>query len=440
MLFQTQSVLDDVRDPSDTPDSSADFGTLLDQFDYEPPHRGQILESTVLEASHDALILDVGLKRDAIVPRQDLDRIEDETLATLIPGKTIKVWVMRPYGHDGELIVSVNKALELEDWTRANTLLEDGAVVEAPVIDKNRGGILVRFGRLQGFVPNSHLESIRRSLPQEEQGQAKSELLGETLTLKVLEVDRERNRLVLSERAARQESRKARLRQLEPGQRITGTVVHIVDFGAFVDIGGIDGLIHVSRLSHSHVTHPADVLSLGDEVEVLISDVDVDRERISLDRRALLPSPIDAFAEAHQANDLIIGKVTNVVDYGIFVEIAPDVQGLVHVSNMSTLGISHPRHMFQPQDEVLVRIIGIDTERSRVALSIDAVTVAEQQAWMLERHTHEDETEASDEATPPDADADADIDPAATVTPEADAAAAPVSLEHTEADADAPAA
>ncbi len=406
MLFETDTVrsaeLDSTQDPQSsesTPNQpegngSHSFGELLEEYDYVPPQRGQILDSVVLEASDNAVILDVGLKRDAIVPRRDLEHLDDETRERITRGQELKVWVLRPYSPEGELIVSINKALELEDWERAQQLLESDAVVEARVVDRNKGGLLVQFGRLRGFVPNSHVSRIRRAMPPGERDEVKSSIIGETLRLKVLEVDRWQNRLVLSEREALRDIRQARLRELEPGQILEGTVVHLVDFGAFVDIGGVDGLIHVSRLAHHHVKHPRDELSVGDKVTVRVNSVDVERERISLDRRALLPDPWDEFAERHRVNDLLTGTVANVVDYGIFVNVAEGVQGLVHVSNMSTLGLSNPQESFRQGEEVLVRIIDIDPIRQRIALSIDDVTVEEQEEWLRQRRSAELAAEA----------------------------------------------
>jgi small subunit ribosomal protein S1 len=388
LLLQDNTFADEQREGLDT----FDFQELLDEYDYAPPHQGQILDSTILEARDNELILDVGLKRDAVVPRTDLDRIDDELRDSLKAGDELKVWVLRPYDRDGDLIVSINKALELEDWDRAHKLLDSGETVECEVIGRNRGGLLVAFGRLRAFVPNSHVTSIPRGTSADRRDEAKRALQGERLRVKVIEIDRQRNRLVMSEREAREAERQDRLAELEAGQDIEGRVVNLVDFGAFVDLGGVDGLLHVSRIAHHRVEHPGDVFTVGDKVTVRVIDVDRKRERISLDRRPLIPNPWETFIEEHHPGDLLTGVVTGIVDYGIFVKVEEGVQGLVHISSMSTLGIKHPEEMFRENDEVLVRIAEIDPDRERLDLSVDAVTYDEQQAWLYQRH------EAGDDA------------------------------------------
>lgn len=373
-----------------------DFAALLDEYDYDMPHRGQILEGIVLEASSDEILLDVGQKRDAIVTRKDLSLLDDKLRESIVPGKLVMTYVLQPRNHDGDLIVSINKALELEDWAEAHQLQESGQIVEAEVINTNRGGILVKYGRLTGFVPQSHLISLPRFTSADELITAKKRMIGEMLPLKFIEIDRKRNRLILSERDARQEAQQSRLSELSEGQQVTGRVVSIVDFGVFVDIGGVDGLIHISKLDHHHVNHPGEVLAVGDEVEVLIDSIDADASRISLNRVALLPDPWEAVMKDYEVGDLIQGSVTNVVDFGIFVQIPNGLQGLVHVSRMSSFGTTNPRDLVREGDIVLVRIVGIEPDRQRIGLSMDDVTIEEQEEWM---HKRREEEEASGEAS-----------------------------------------
>lgn len=380
---------------NDNPDALS-FSDLLDEYDYESPERGQILEGTIIQSTEYEIIIDVGLKRDAIVSRQDLDRMDDDIRRSLVPGEEVQAWVLQPYSSDDELIVSINKALELEDWRRAQNFMDNDEVTEVEIIDQNKGGLLARFGRLRGFIPNSHIASIRRTTSHSKLVNAKDNLIGDTLKVKVIEINRRKNRLVMSEREVLHELRQKRLRELEPGTIVTGRVVHMVDFGAFVDLDGIDGLIHISNLDHRHVNHPSEVLSAGDEVTVRVNKVDVERERIDLDRKAVLPDPWETFTEKYKAGDLLTGTVTNVVDYGIFVAVPGGAQGLVHVNNMSTFGLSHPRDMFKESDDVLVRIGDIDEARQRIALSIDDVTVEEQEEWMYKRREAQKQANSED--------------------------------------------
>jgi small subunit ribosomal protein S1 len=383
------------------------FEELLQQYDYAEPERGQILTGIILEARRDEIILDVGLKRDALVTRRDLSRLPDEVLATLVPGREVYTFVLQPYNEDGDLIVSINKALEMEDWLRAQELMEKDEITEATVLDVNKGGMLVQFGRLTGFVPNSHIESIPQNVNPNRLFNIKEEMVGRQLQLKVIQVETKRNRLILSERAARRAARSERLLELTPGQIVTGRVVNLTDFGAFVDIGGVDGMIHISNIDHRHVNHPGDVLAIGDEIEVRVDSVDVERERIALNRKAVLPDPWQVFTTRYKMGDLIDGVVTNVVDYGIFVAAPGGAQGLVHTSRMTRLGISTPRDMFKEGDPVLVRVINIDLDRKHIELSVDDVTTAEQEAWLFQRREAERlKEEINPEDVPPASDGD----------------------------------
>ncbi|MEO0597031.1 MAG: S1 RNA-binding domain-containing protein [Chloroflexota bacterium] len=340
------------------------------------------------------------LGHGAVVTRKDLDRLSEEVIGRLQPGKEIQTYVLQPYSGDGELIVSINKALELEDWRNAQILMEADEVTDALVVDTNKGGLLVRFGRLTGFVPNSHIESVPPATSQGRMREIKDNLIGTKLGLKVIQVETKRNRLILSERAARRAARSERLKEIEVGQVILGRVVNLTDFGAFVDIGGVDGMIHISNIDHRHVNHPSDVLAVGDEVEVRVDSIDVERERIALNRKAILPDPWRSFTDTYEVGQLMEGVVTNVVDFGVFVAAPGGAQGLVHTSRMETLGASTPRDMFREGDDVLVRIVGIDPEQQHIELSIDDVSVDEQQEWMY-RKREEQPVEGAEDA--PDA-------------------------------------
>jgi small subunit ribosomal protein S1 len=378
-------------------DDELSFAELLDSYMYDAPQRGQILDGVILEAKRDEIILDVGLKRDAIVTRRDLERLSAEVIKELTPGKEVQTYVLQPSNGDGDLIVSINKALELEDWTIAQRLMEADEVTDAKVVETNKGGLLVRFGRLTGFVPNSHIESVPPSSSETKMRKIKDELVGQTLQLKVIQVETKRNRLILSERAARRATRSERLAEIQVGQVLKGRVVNLTDFGAFVDIGGVDGMIHISNIDHRHVNHPSDVLSVGDEVDVRVDSIDSERERIALNRKAILPDPWESFTKKYNVGDLMEGIVTNVVDFGVFVAAPGGAQGLVHTSRMTSLGASTPRDMFREGDGILVRIVGINLEQKHIELSIDDVPVEDQQAWMY-RQREEQKAQAEADA------------------------------------------
>lgn len=369
----------------DFAEDAESFADLLDAYDYSMPRRGQLLDGVILEVDENEVIVDVGLKRDAFIPREDLDRLNDDVVAALQPGQDITVYVLRPTNQEGNLLVSLNKALQQTDWFEAEELMEANEVVQVTVVGFNKGGLLADFGRIRGFIPQSHVVDIPRGVSSEQLREIKADMIGNTLDTKVVEVNRERNRLILSERDARSAVKRARLAELEIGSVVKGQVVGLVDFGAFVDIGGVDGLVHISNLDRRYVSHPSDVLKVGDEVEVRIDEVDLNKERISLNRAALMPDPWDEIEEHYQIGSLVTGTVTNAADFGIFVALPGHFEGLVHVSEMSEYGVTDPGQMVSEGEELLVRIIDIDRAQQRISLSLNAVSADEQEAWMHER-------------------------------------------------------
>lgn len=364
------------------------FEQLLEDYDYENPRRGQILEGEIIHVDEDSVLVDIGAKRDAIVPRKDLDQLDDEFRSNLERGEKLPVYVIRTGKVGGDLLVSINRGLEQEDWERAARFLDSGEVSNPEIIGQNKGGVVVRFGRLRGFVPNSHIPDLRRGAGSDELRDQKEQLIGSTLPVKVIEVNQKRRRLVLSSRAARHERRAQRLEELEPGSTVSGKVVNLVDFGAFVDLGGVDGLVHISELDWSRVEHPSEVFEVGQEVEVEITDVDIERERVSLSRKSLLKNPWQTINETYEPGDLVEGEVTNVRNFGAFVMLPEGVEGLIHVSELGIVGPGYPQDIVHPGDKVLVRILDIEQERERISLSMSRVTKDEQMSW-LERSQEE---------------------------------------------------
>lgn len=268
-------------------------------------------------------------------------------------------------------MVSLNKGLEQQDWLRAQDLFESKEVFEGEVTDSSRGGMLVSFRRLQGFVPNSHLTSIPRGLRGDRLREAKAELVGQTLSLVVIEVNQRRRRLILSERAAERHQRQQLLQELSEGEVRTGVVRSVVDFGAFVGLGGADSLIHISELDWRHVDHPSEVLSVGDEVEVYVLNVDRERERIALTRKRLLPDPWQrVIADLHEG-EVVEGTVTGVVEFGVFVGLGEGVEGLIHTSEIpeGTATLSD----LEPGFPVRVRVLEIDEGQRQIALRLQDI-------------------------------------------------------------------
>lgn len=341
---------------------------LDNQFDYRRPRRGEVREAMILDITDNDIIVDIEAKRDGIASARDLELLPDDYRESLEVGDHVPVVVLRPREYTEGVPVSLNKGLQQKDWLRAKSLEESGEVIETEVVDVNRGGVLVKLGRLQGFVPNSHLTSVPRGMRGEQMREAKEDLVGQTVHVVVIEVNQQRRRLVLSERKANRRRREQLLRELTEGEVRTGTVTNLVKFGAFVDLGGADGLIHISELDWQHIEHPSDVVQVGDEVEVYVLSVDRERQRIGLSRKRLLPDPWQQVTERLSVGRVVEGTVTNVVDFGAFVDLGQGVEGLVHISEMpagqATMAELHPGQTLS------VRVLEIDSDRHRIALSL----------------------------------------------------------------------
>ena len=352
-------------------------------YDYRRPKRGDICEAVVLFIADDELIVDLGVKRDGIVPRDDLQRLDEGFRAGLQVGDCVPVRI-RDTGAGGDgIVVSLSQGLAQQDWLRAEEALNNGETLEAEVTDVNSGGLLASFGRVRGFVPNSHLSSVPPGLRGERLREAKTDLIGRTLTLAVLEVEQRRRRLILSERAANQRRRQQLLNELTEDEQRTGVVRNLVNYGAFVDLGGVDGLVHISELDWRHLDHPSDVLAVGDEIEVKVLSVDRERERIELSRKRLLPDPWPIVVADLEVDQVVEGCVTNVVDFGAFVDIGDGVEGLIHTSEMPK-GKATCAELAR-EVPIKVRVLSIDSARRRLALSLrgvpDAVFAHEEEAF-----------------------------------------------------------
>lgn len=363
------------------------FADLLEQYEPEPMHRGQFVRGTVLHIDQNVILADVDAKRTAIVPPQDLAEIEEDELAQISVGDEVTVYVLRtPVGNE-DLLVSLNKGLEQQDWLRAKKHLASEEPLELEIIGYNKGGLMVDFGHLKGFVPASHVPQLQNTRDRQAMLARKAELVGEEMPFQVIEVDRQRRRLVLSARKAREPIQRQRLEALKAreGERVTGRVASLVSFGAFVDLEGIQGLVHVSEIAWQKVDDPAEFLSQGQEIDVLIKAVDLERQRISLSRKALLPNPWTAYAQRKSPGDLAEGGVTGVTDFGVFVRVAEGVEGLLHASEMHGTQDFAPQDLLYQGDKILVRILDIEPQRERLSLSQRRITQREEIEW-LQQH------------------------------------------------------
>ncbi len=383
---------------------------LLDQHDYEEPQVGDIRKGIIVAITPQGVIVDLGLKRDGLVPSSDLSKLEPEEREALQVNDEIPVYVTNTDAPDS-LYVSIHLAQLNQDWIDAEALLESGDIMEGEVIGYNKGGAIIPFGRLRGFVPASHLSELSRGLNDRQRQQKLAKLRGEKVPVKVIEVDRRRRRLVFSQRDAQKEWEDKRkqelLKDLKEGDIITGRVSGLRDFGIFVDLGGADGLVHISELAWYRIDHPREVVKVGDEIEVYVLNINVESQRISLSRKRLLENPWDSVEQRYENNQLVEGKITRIVDYGAFAEIEPGVEGLLHVSQLSRNQVDNPREVVNEGETHLLRIVSIDPDRQRIGLSLRAVNAHEQIEWMALREA-EAEAAAAEEAEATEADGDGD--------------------------------
>ncbi len=347
---------------------------LEEEFDLKRFRRGQIVEGIIVAIGDNEIIIDIGGKSEGIVPGQDLSRLDEEFLNSLNVGDEIVAYVLQPEGREGHTVLSLSRAQVARDWRRMEELKESGETISAPVVESNRGGVVVRVGQLRGFVPASQLER-RTGAPQTESPEDRfNHLQGEQLSLKVLEVDRKRRRLILSERAAmreqREKERQRLLEELREGEVRHGRVTSITNFGAFVDLGGIDGLIHISELAWRHVKHPSEVLKVGDEVDVYVLSVDREKGRVGLSLRRLQPKPWETVLDRYAIGQVVEGTVTKITPFGAFVRLEDGIEGLIHISELADRRVEHPREVVKEGETVRVRILRIDPEAKRMGLSL----------------------------------------------------------------------
>ncbi len=366
-----------------------DFVAMLEQsFNFEQPERGDLITGTVLAIDNQGMIVDVGMKRDGVVPRNDLERMEGIAYHV---GDEIPVMVVNPEDQDGNLVLSVSQARQTEDWTKAEELMASGEIWEGVVTDANRGGLIVPFGNLRGFVPASHVMDLPRGLNENDRKGHMSGLVGKKIAVKVIEVNRKRRRLVLSQRDAQRGRRDMRkeslLEELQEGEVRRGVVSGLRDFGAFVDLGGADGLIHISELAWHRVKHPRELLAVGEEIDVFILRLDRDGKRIGLSLKRLQPNPWAMVDEMYHVGQLIEGEVSRVAQFGAFVSLEPGIEALLHTSQMADPAPEDPTGLLAEGQKLLMRIISIESHRQRLGLSLKDVTEEERDRWTTEHGT-----------------------------------------------------
>ena len=352
----------DFEDISDDQMNQMIDGTLT-EFD-----EGDLVNGTVVKIEHDEVLVDIGFKSEGVVPVRELSIRKDADPSEIVNlGDEIEALVLQKEDKDGRLILSKKRAEYERAWISVEEKFKAGETVTGEVIEVVKGGLILDLG-LRGFLPASRVD-LRRVKDLDA-------YLGTEIEARVIEMDRNRNNVVLSRRVLLEEGRKNEraeiLSKLVKGMRLKGTVSSIVDFGAFVDLGGIDGLVHISELSWNHVNHPSEVVKVGDEVEVEVLDVDLQRERISLGLKQTTEDPWLKLIESYPVGTIVDGKVTKVVPFGAFVELGNNVEGLVHISEMAAKHIDTPAQVVKVGQDVKVKVMDINPDRRRISLSMKA--------------------------------------------------------------------
>jgi small subunit ribosomal protein S1 len=331
---------------------------------------GDIVEGTIVKVDRDEVLLDIGYKTEGVIPSRELSIKHDVDPNEVVKvGDQIEALVLQKEDKEGRLILSKKRAQYERAWGTIEKIKDEDGIVTGTVIEVVKGGLILDIG-LRGFLPASLVEMRRvRDL---------QPYVGKELEAKIIELDKNRNNVVLSRRAwleqTQSEVRQTFLTTLQKGQVRKGVVSSIVNFGAFVDLGGVDGLVHVSELSWKHIDHPSEVVEVGQEVEVEVLDVDMDRERVSLSLKATQEDPWRQFARTHAIGQVVPGRVTKLVPFGAFVRVDEGIEGLVHISELSERHVEIPEQVVNVGDEINVKVIDIDLERRRISLSLKQAT------------------------------------------------------------------
>lgn len=350
---------------------------LMEDIDraYRVLRRGDVVEGVVVRIDKDGILVDIGTKSEGIVPSYETQSMSPEALQQVKVGDEILVYVLQPENQNGHVVLSLKRARAEQGWRIVQKRFDEGQTIEAEVTDFNRGGLIVSIDGVRGFVPISQVVGLRHDrIPEEELEKRMAAMIGKRIPLKVIEVNRSRNRLILSERIATQEMRVQRkeqlINELREGEIRRGRVSSVCDFGAFVDLGGADGLAHLSELSWSQVSHPSEVVKVGDEVDVYVLGVDREKRKIALSLRRSQPGPWAKIGDKYKVGDLVMGTVTKLTTFGAFARIEDGIEGLIHVSELGEGRIPHPRNVVKEGDNLTLRVIRIDPEHRKLGLSL----------------------------------------------------------------------
>jgi small subunit ribosomal protein S1 len=371
----------------------------------EFPNQGEIRTGVIASISSSQILVSVGAKSEGVVMGRELEQIPALERDAFKVGQEIPVYVINPEDSNGNLVLSYSRAREAMGWEVVEKMQESGEPFEGQIEGYNKGGLIVLVHGLRGFIPASQISMARRSQVQGETPDRWAKMIGETISVRIIEVDRARRRLILSERAANPESRQSIkervIDELQEGGVYTGRVTSIADFGAFVNINGADGLVHLSELSWERVQHPNEVMEVGQEVKVKVISVDREKKRIGLSIRALQGDPWHEKIEKFKVGQLVEGTITRLTKFGAFARLEGDIEGLIHISELSENRIQHPKEAVKEGDTLALRVIRIDADQRRIGLSlrkVDSSSFADQDMKALAAELKEEDKEEKEDA------------------------------------------
>jgi small subunit ribosomal protein S1 len=407
------------------------------------PQSGQIRKGTIASVSPSQVLISIGAKSEGVVSSRDLEQLAPEERDALEVGQEVYVYVISPEDNNGNVVLSLKRAQEQLSWDAVEKSLADNDVIESKIVGFNKGGLIADVEGLRGFVPSSQVSAMRRMQSTGDTPEQRwQKMVGEPISVRVIEVDRERRRLILSEKAASNESRQSIkervLDELNVGEVHTGRVTSIANFGAFININGADGLVHLSEISWDHIEHPKEALEVGQEIEVKVINIDTEKKRIGLSIRVLQDDPWKERLEKYSVGELVEGTITRLTKFGAFARLEGDIEGLIHISELSENRIEHPKEVLKEGDVKSLRVIRIDPDQHRIGLSlrkVDSAAFADKDFKMMTADFDTfDESGDMDETSEPEAPVEEpvvseEVTEAEAEETTADAAETPVEVE-----------
>lgn len=376
----------------------------------ELPQVGEIRKGVIASIGASQILISVGAKSEGVVAGRELEQLTPEERAELKVGQEVNVFVLNPEDQNGNVVLSFKRAQEEMSWENVEKMISEETVIDTKIIGFNKGGLIVAIGNLRGFVPSSQISASRRAQSSGDTPEQRwQKMVGQAISVKIIEVDRERRRLILSERSTNTESRSSMkdrvISELEEGKVYTGKVTSLADFGAFVNINGADGLVHLSELSWDRFQHPKELLEVGQEVKVKVINVDREKKRIGLSMRALQDDPWKNRVEKFSVGQLVEGTITRLTKFGAFARLEGDIEGLIHISELSENRVEHPKEVLKEGETKTLRVIRIDGEQHRIGLSlrkVDSAAFADKDFKMLTQEFSEQDEEIENPVIPAD--------------------------------------